>query len=661
MSDKNHFSFKQRLGYKIEQFLSKGGVSIFWSLFVAFLFSFAIIIAIRAAIVYFGVGFENAEGYNNVKTFWDHIYFIFLQMTDPGNMYQDHLSSPWIKITTILAGTVGVIILSALIAFITTAIDQIMYNFRKGRGQVLEEDFTLILGWSNRVVGIIKELIMANESGDKAVVVIMALDSKEEIDEVIKTSIKNFENTKVVVTHGDPARLNDLDRINAHLAKSVIVMATCEEIAKEEDKQNSDVRVLKTLIAVNTYFEGSVGVPVITEIFDEHKRDLIQTMNNPNIIAIDVWSIIGKLLIQTSLTSGLITVYNEMLSFDGGEIYFYGDPKWEGVKFHDLVLHFEDGIPLGVFKDDKLMLRPELDYVMSKDEEIIIFAEDETTIGFSSEPILNTNSDFGYKHIRLEQTAKRMLFIGWHNVGQTLISEANDYLKDGSVCDVILPEHNQEVEDIINDIDVENTNIKVNISYRDPLIHDELSALEPFSYDVVMVLANVENEMSSDEIDSRTLLISMMLGRMKTELGEGGSKTKLISQVLMSENQELMPSRDLDEFIVSNKYTTMILALLSEEPKMQLFYDDILQEDGSEIYIKRANLYFDESELPAKMKFIDVLRQANKRDEICLGVRFFDKMRDENENFGITLNMAKDAELELCKDDFLVVLAEDDL
>jgi apolipoprotein N-acyltransferase len=67
-------------------------------------------------------------------------------MTDPGNMNQDNKMSIWLKVSSILAGIVGVIILSMLIAFITTSLEKVLYNFRKGRGVVIEDEHTLILG-----------------------------------------------------------------------------------------------------------------------------------------------------------------------------------------------------------------------------------------------------------------------------------------------------------------------------------------------------------------------------------------------------------------------------------------------------------------------------------------------------------------------------------
>lgn len=659
MKDNNKFPLSKRIHYWFEQFMSKGGSSIFLSLLIVFLISFTLIISIRAIIVYLGIGAADAGGYNNVHNFWDHIYFTFLQMTDPGNMYQDHESSPWIKISTIIAGFVGVIILSMLIAFITTALEKLMYNFRKGRGPVLENDFTLILGWNDRVVDIINELIFANEAEGEGVVVIMDDMPKEEIDDIISKHIPAQKHVKIVSTSGNTCNLHELKRINAHLAKSVIVMAKCEDLASNEEKLNSDINVVKTVMALNAFMENDIRIPVITEIFNDEKRKIINFINSKNVIALDNWDIMGKLLVQTSLTSGLVTVYNEILSFDMSELYYHENSKMEGVPFDDLIYHFEDGIPLGVYNEtDGIMLRPEGGYTMKADDQIFILAEDESTIRYSSEKLFTSREDIPFEYVQQEKFNKRVLILGWHPIGRVFISESDDYLAQGSAYSIMSDTPSQEFIDTIRTIDEEFTNIKVDVIDGNPLNYETLKNIDPFSFDTILILSPRQNISNNEDIDSDTLIVSLMLKKIAKET-QKGENTKVLSQMLNSENQDLILQTNVDDFIISNKMITMILAQLSEEPMMKLFYDDIFQEDGSEIYIKPAYLYF--KELPAKLPFIDIIGNARKRDEICLGVRIGDQKNNRNNNFGVKLNPAKDEIFELSQNDFLVVLAEDEL
>ncbi len=77
-------SFKDRLKYKLERFLSRGGGSIFLSLSLVFVAGFLIIISLRWLLFLF---FPELNYFDNFLT---DIWVVFLQMTDPGNMNQDN-------------------------------------------------------------------------------------------------------------------------------------------------------------------------------------------------------------------------------------------------------------------------------------------------------------------------------------------------------------------------------------------------------------------------------------------------------------------------------------------------------------------------------------------------------------------------------------------
>ena len=181
-------NFNEKLKYRFERYINKGGASIFVSLFLVFIVFFVLIFGLRMLILtFFSPG--NDPNYTGIS---DDVWRTWLQMMDPGNMSQDNSMSIWTKVSSIIAGVAGVVILSALIAFITTAMEKVFYNLRKGRGRLMEEDHTLILGWNERTLDIIRELIIANESEKYASVVILALEDKEEMDDFIRNKVLMF-------------------------------------------------------------------------------------------------------------------------------------------------------------------------------------------------------------------------------------------------------------------------------------------------------------------------------------------------------------------------------------------------------------------------------------------------------------------------------------
>ncbi len=643
-------TFKQKIKYRFELFMSKGGVSIFASLLIIFLLSFIFIVLIRLGIVYF-FGYSDFI-YNTVDSFWDHGWYAFLQMTDPGNMYQDSMQGTGlIKISTVIAGFTGVIIFSALIAFITTEIEKVLHNFRKGTGAILEKNHTVIFGWNSRIIGLLEELIIANESNRQATVVIISDEEKEKMDEYITRNIANTKTLRIITTTGNSSSIKQFHRLSLKYAKSIIILSSSNNLDSETEKTESDVKVIKSILALNSFFYTDISIPVIVEIFYRKNKVLIDMLNNENIVVLDSWSIMGKILTQTSLASGLQIVYNEILSFSGNEIYFYKNSEYEGITFKDLPYYFEDGIPVGVNNSGGVSIHPDNDYILKSDDEVIILATDDSAIHFSKRRKYTPRTQEILTKT-LKTRPQNILILGWHDVGKIFAQESNEYLLKGTIFEVVIHNPNQEFKENIKHIDDMNENISINIIDTNPMVIENLESINPFDYDMILILATDVDETSEDRVDSNTILVLLMLQKINLKLNK---KTKIVTQILNSANQELMTQTKVDDFLMSNKMTTMILAQLSEDLKMKLFYDDIFQESGSEIYIKPVYLYF--NSFPTTVSFADIMDMVQQRGEICLGILKESNRRVSDKNFGVTLNIPKNKNVTLTKDDFIVVLA----
>jgi hypothetical protein len=224
---------------------------------------------------------------------------------------------------------------------------------------------------------------MANESEKNASIVVLAKESKEVMDNRIAKRLPNTQNTSIITTTGDYANVNELRRVNVDQAKSVALLADCSESASSVEKDASDVQAIKSVMAIISCQQGQNKLPIIAELFSPEKRDLIALFEDPQIIALDSWNIMGKLLVQTSLTSGLEVVYSEIFSFDGCEVYFYEAPDWNSVAFYEASYHLKDGIPLGIYHPNKgLKLRPNSDTQLQQGDQLLILANDDSTIQF---------------------------------------------------------------------------------------------------------------------------------------------------------------------------------------------------------------------------------------------------------------------------------------
>lgn len=649
-----HSRFRERMRYRFENFMAKGGRAIFISLLVLFVSSFLLLVLVKAGVglLETPVGGKTAiPPLGDERFHWD----ILMQLMDTGAVAGAEGLLP--RVVGIVATLLGVVIFSMLIAFITTQLEKTIYNFRKGRSRVLESGHTLILGWNDRVVEIIRELVIANESEKYDCVVILADADKEEMDDAVHKRLPDTKTTRVVTRSGDPASMGELKRVNAAGAKSAIILASCSENADYEEREDSDVRSMKMIMALVACQEGR-DFPVIAELFSPERRSILSCFESDKIISVDSWEILGKLLVQTSLTSGLEVVYNELLSFDGCEIYFH-EAAWNGIAFGELACRFADGVPIGIRQTDgSVITRPPVDRKLLPGEKILIVAQDDSTIDFKKNPVAVAGK-VPVTISRSEQKKRRILILGWHGIGKIIAREYADFLKEGSLLDVMLPAPTAEVREMIRALDVAHPGLDIHLLEGDPLQIGDLQRVEPFSYDNVIILSQSEEERSSEKMDSETFMILLLLRKLGRERGEAGHRTKIITQILNPENQELIAQTDVDDFIISNRLITMILAQLSEQPEMKKLYDSLFQEEGSEIYVKPATLYF--NAFPVTLSFIELMTAAAARDEICLGVRLGQYSRDAARNFGVVLDPPKKERFTLTADDYLVVLAEDEL
>jgi hypothetical protein len=648
--------WRHKLKYRFDSFMAKGGASIFKALLLVFLVAFLMIASFRGILYLINPG--AAQQYGDLDVL-GNVYITFLQLTDPGNMAQDILSSSWYKLFAVMAGLSGVVMLSALIAFITTALDQKISELKRGRSKVIEKGHTLILGWNEqRIIEILRELIIANESEKDACVVILADEDKEEMDDISRLRLADTKTTRIVTRSGQVTTLANLDMVSIEQCKSVIILASCTDTSAPDEKAISDAMVIQTILATTGKGREDGDFAVVAEIFNNAYREIVENTFPEHVVTINTSEVLAKLLVQTSRSVGLSVVYNEILSYDGCEMYFY-QADWGGIKFGDLVYHFPDGVPMGVLhSEESLTLNPELDYTMQDDDDILILADDDSTIEYRRHPVAQPTA-YPTSQRRLEQRQEKELILGWNYKAPIIISEFADYVKAGSQIDIMLRDPTNEVRQTIQTLDNEIENISINLLEKNCLNRSHLLSIEPFNYNNIIILASTGDDLDAQQVDSENIVALLLLRSIFRESGRLGGKTKLITEILDSQNYPLVARAGVKDVIISNRLVSMIVAQISESKIIKNVYNDIFQEEGSEIYLKPAALYFDQ--FPLEVSFADLISIAQARKEVCIGLKIHDDETNHQKNNGVQLNPDKNKYFRLKPEDSLVVLAEDEL
>jgi len=112
--------------------------------------------------------FPNKSPENSSDLSWE-VFVQLIGLRDTGD--DANFAAKAVGVITIF---VGLVLFSSLVAFITQQFESRLELLRKGKSPVVEEKHTLILGFSDRVIDIIKELVVANESEKDAVIVILS-------------------------------------------------------------------------------------------------------------------------------------------------------------------------------------------------------------------------------------------------------------------------------------------------------------------------------------------------------------------------------------------------------------------------------------------------------------------------------------------------------
>ena len=281
-------TFKQKFQYWFDNYMSRGSGAMLTGLFVLS----ALIIFLAAALV--KITNTAPDGASFMQVAWMSL----LRTLDSGTMGGD-TGNPFFLFMMLVVTFGGVFVVSALIGIINNGIEDKMDELRKGRSQVLENNHTVILGWTPQVFTVISEIILANESRKSgAVIVVLADQDKVEMEDALNERIPDTKNTKVICRSGSPIDLTDLEIASPHTARSIIVLA---------EGGDPDTHVIKSVLAItNNPNRHAEPYHIVTQIRDPKNMDVVKMLSAKDTVQpILTNELIARVVAQTSRQSGL--------------------------------------------------------------------------------------------------------------------------------------------------------------------------------------------------------------------------------------------------------------------------------------------------------------------------------------------------------------------
>jgi voltage-gated potassium channel Kch len=575
------------------------------------------------------------------KSYLQLAWMSLMRTLDAGTMGGDE--GNWLFLFLMFAVTLGgVFVISILIGLLTTGIESKIDSLRKGRSIVIENNHTIILGWSGQVFTIISELIEANSNQKNGCIVIMGEKDKVEMEEEIRERAGSLKNTRIVCRQGSPIEFNDLKMVNINTAKSIIII------------EDSDSNVIKIVLAIVNSRERRVKPFHITAVLNEASNMHAGIIAGMNFVEfIPGKEIISRLVAQTCRQPGLSIVYTELLDFGGDEIYFSNIPSLKGKTFNEALFMFEKSSLIGISSKGKVKLNPPMDTIIAADDEIIAISMDDDTVIPSGMKDYNINRDAVLMDKKIgpgfNGEIEKALILGWNEKAASIINELDHYVPGGSLLTVAarFPDGIQRVKDNFE------KNIKNQVvEFLDANINDRevLNDLTSRGFNHIIILSY--SGMNIQEADAITLITLLHLRDISEKTG---IKFSIISEMLDIRNKSLAETARVNDFIVSDKLLSLILTQVSENRLLNLVFKDLFDSEGSEIYIRKAAEYIDSGK---EFNFYTIIEAASKKNEVAIGYKICSQDTDPGKNYGIHINPAKSELIALSGEDSIIVLAE---
>ena len=626
---------RARLRYAFDNSMSKGAIAM-----IAWLAAATVVILVGAGLILTVFGIIQAGG--DKASFLENAWQSLMRTLDAGTMGTD---SGWAFRLVMLGVTIaGIFIVSTLIGVISSGLASKLDELRKGKSIVIEQDHTLILGWSSKVATIINELIIANESAARPRIVVLADRDKVAMEDELREKVPQRKNTKIICRSGNPAVPASLAAGSPNEAKSIVILTT-------EDNANPDAQTLKIILALtNSTARKPTPYHITAEMKDSKNLEVTKMVGGREIELIGSDELIAKVVVQTCRQAGLSAVYQELLDFDGMEMYFTPAGALAGRTFREAALCFHHCALVAVMDGaGQVTVNPPPNQVLAADDQLVVIAEDDSTIAHGPPPQAHEiQAQLMTQGLPRAPRTERTLLLGWNDRARLVLREMDNYVLGGSHIEVV---SSIDVASQVHETAAQLRHLTVGYRHADTTARGVLDALAITTYDHILLMC-YRGAMSDEDADTQTLITLLHLRNISQLSGQA---LNIVSEVLDVRNRELAETTKADDFIVSDKLVSLLMSQVSENKHLMRVFDSLFEAEGSEIYLKPIADYV----VPGHpMSFYTLAESAFGRGETAIGYRVIANQFDPQKGYGIVINPDKRAAVTFAPGDRVIVLAE---
>jgi voltage-gated potassium channel Kch len=627
-------SLRDRARYAFDNVMARGTGAL-----IAGLFAVSAVLIVLFAAILIATGVAGDQGLDFPAVLWRNL----MRTLDPGTMGGDEGTAPFLG-AMLLVTLVGIFVLSTLIGIINNGIQGRLEELRKGRSRVIESGHTVILGWSQQIHTVVAELIEANANQRRRVIVIMAERDPAAMEEEIRSRLApgGSRTSRLVFRSGSPLDVSDLAIASVGTSRSIVILAP--------DSDDPDPDVIKTILAiVNHPSRRPEPYHIVAAIRDRANLAVARMVGRDEVELIPAEDVIARISAQTCRQSGLSVVYQELLDFGGDEMYLAPAEETGGTTWTDALTAFSDASPIGILSvGGKPRLNPPPDTRLEPGDRLIVIAADDDRITRRTGPAPAIDESLLSRARPRKPVAEHTLVLGWNHRAPTFLRELDHYSPPGSSVTVVAraSEVAAEVQRLAPDLAQRATARVADSSDR-----SVLDTLAVERYDHIVVLCD-SDELDPARADARTLITLLHLRDIASRQTRDFS---IVSEMADLRDRALAEVARADDFIVSNQLISLMITQVSETKHLGAVFADLLDPEGSEIYLKPAGEYV---VLDRPVPYYAVVEAARRRGQTAIGYRVAADAKRAEASYGIRVNPAKERSVTFKAEDRVIVLAE---
>ncbi|MGN0132200.1 MAG: hypothetical protein ACI4AA_07165 [Lachnospiraceae bacterium] len=611
-------SWKEKVRYRIDNIMSKGTIAL-----IGLLFGITLIVIGIAGIAAVIFGADGGVG--------SQIWISTMHVLDTGTLTADALDNiPYVVIMSLVT-LCGLFVTSILIGIITTGFEGKLKELRKGKSTVLEERHTVILGFNDNIYTLLNELIEANSNHKNQCVVVVGTQEKEEMEEAIASRITDFKTTHVICRSGSLSEAHILERCSVERSRSVIINVY------------DDAETIKIILSIATYLKDREllvkDLFVTAAIQEEQNVEAARIAGEGRAEIIYANDAISRIIAHTCRQPGLSNVLVELFDYDGDELYFETIPELYGKTLYETLNLFPKAVVFGIRKEDGPHLNPPMDTVLEEGDQIILLEDDDGSYELSS------NAAAVQEELIVDSEAKKtaykenLLILGCNSMIERILREYDCYVEQDSQVTIVYPEELKLDKTCYRNIVIDQV---IGSGTNRRLLEEMLSA------DVDDILILSDDKLDPEASDSQTLLQLIFLRDIAQKTGKAFTIT---SEMRKSNNQRLASQARVEDFVIGSNIVNLLMTQIAENRELTALFEDILDEEGSEIYMKPASDYV---RIGAPVDFYTVTESASRKGHIAVGYKLIRNGRSE-----IVTNPLKSDKVVFEVQDYMILIAED--